>query len=52
VIAPLDVVITLRETNGHWLVETIRSDLTLGGKESLLEISRDRVVVRKGWPPR
>lgn len=52
VLTPLDVVITLRETNGQWLVETIRSELVLGGKESLLEISRDRVAVPKGWPPR
>jgi len=28
------------------------ADLTLDEGRNLLEISRDRVVVRKGWPPR
>ena len=49
---PLDVVITLRDGGDRWFAESMRADLTLDVKRNLLEISRDRVVVRKGWPPR
>jgi hypothetical protein len=49
---PLDVVIILRDGGDRWLAESIRADLTLDEKRNLLEISRDRVVVRKGWPPK
>ena len=49
---PLDVVITLRDGGERWFAESIRADLTLDEKRNLLEISRNRVVVRKGWPPR
>ncbi len=49
---PLDVVITLRDGGDRWFAESMRADLTLHEKRNLLEISRDRVVVRKGWPPR
>lgn len=49
---PLDVVITLRDGGDRWFAESMRADLTLDEGRNLLEISRDRVVVRKGWPPR
>jgi hypothetical protein len=45
--------VTLREVNGSWVVEALRADVALGGGDvNLLELSRDRVVVRQGWPPR
>ena len=49
---PLDVVITLRDGGDRWFAESMRADLTLDEGRNLLEISRDRLVVRKGWPPR
>jgi hypothetical protein len=39
--------------NGVWLVDALRADVELpGGDVNLLEVSRDRVIVRQGWPPR
>jgi hypothetical protein len=49
---PLDMVVELREVDRAWLVQSIRADLVLENQENLLEIGRDRVVVRTGWPPR
>jgi hypothetical protein len=49
---PLDVMISLRETGDRWAAESLRADLALDERRNLLEISRDRVVVRKGWPPK
>ena len=49
---PLDVVIRMRETGDRWVAESLRADLALDEKRNLLEISQDRVVVRKGWPPK
>jgi hypothetical protein len=45
--------VTLREVNGAWVVDALRADVALdGGDVNLLEVSRDRVIVRQGWPPR
>lgn len=49
---PLDVVITLRDVGDRWLIESLRADLALDKRRNLLEISRDRVIVPKGWPPK
>ena len=49
---PLDVVITLRDGGDRWIAESLRADLALDEQRNLLEISRDRVIVRKGWPPK
>jgi hypothetical protein len=45
--------VTLHEVNGAWVVAALRADVALdGGDVNLLEVSRDRVIVRQGWPPR
>ena len=50
-LTPVESAVTLREEGARWVVVSIRVDLVLDPK-NLAEISRDRVVVRKGWPPR
>jgi hypothetical protein len=50
--APIEVVVTMHESDGQWRVESLRGALQLDPRTLVLDVSPQRLLVKKGWPPK